>query len=754
MTGSPATTGTAAGAAATTDTATDGPATTGATTGSATTGSATDGTAADRTAATGTGGAAAAGAPAGSAATAAPGAGTAGAGGGAGEGRPGHRPPEAVPERDPYGPRAARTATGLAAVFNEADVLAPGDLHVARRLARLGGRGDPVGAADPRTAEPEEVVLAAALAVRAIRNGSVCVDLDTVATTTAGEGEVAVDVSGLPWPEPTGWRAACAASPLVADGAEAPADRPLRLLGNLLYLERYWQEEELVRREFAARSGPVTEVDPQRLCAALDRLLDRPGAERQRLAAAVAALRPLTVIAGGPGTGKTTTVARLLAVLHDLHRSGAATGRPGLRVALAAPTGKAAARLTQSVADAVGHLPPEDRAAIEGTTASTLHRLLGSRGASGRFRHHRGNRLPHDVVVVDETSMVSLTMMARLLEAVRPDARLVLVGDPEQLASVEAGAVLGDLAAAGGRPEPALQDALQRCGAFRAERPRPPDSEDPPAEPAGPGTPGDPIPIRNGVVRLERNWRFGGAIAEFAAAVQHDDGDAAMELLTGGSAELTFVAADPAEIGPDRLGTFRDQVVGAATDLIGAAENGDVDQALRVLDEHRVLCGHRRGPYGVARWTAEIERWLDATRPGYDAEGPWYPGRPLLVTTNDYDLGLFNGDTGVVVRTPQGRRAVFLRDGKPAEFEPARLGGVGTVYAMTVHRSQGSQFNRITVVLPPAESPLMTRELLYTAVTRARGHVRIIGTEEAVRAAIARPAGRASGLKERLTGAD
>ncbi|OLL72763.1 Exodeoxyribonuclease V alpha chain [Pseudonocardia sp. Ae168_Ps1] len=656
----------------------------------------------------------------------------------------------AAPERDPLGPRAARTASGVLAEFNVADVLAPGDLHVARRLARLGGRGDPTGVADGAAAEPVPVLLAAALAVRAIRNGSVCVDLSAAATSTASEGEIAVDVSGLPWPEPAAWRAELAASPLVADGADAPADRPLRLLGDLLYLERYWQEEELVRREFAARSGPVTEVVPERLCAALDRLLGRPGAERQRLAAAVAALRPVTVIAGGPGTGKTTTVARLLAVLHDLH-GGSTQGRPGLRVALAAPTGKAAARLTQSVTEAAGELSEDDRKAITGTTASTLHRLLGSRGSSGRFRHHRGNRLPHDVVVVDETSMVSLTMMARLLEAVRPDARLVLVGDPEQLASVEAGAVLGDLAAAGGRPEPALQEALERCGAFRADRPIPAATAEPDV---GPGEPGEPVVVRNGVVELQRNWRFGGLIADFAAAVQAGDGDAAAALLSRDSGELTFVDADPAEVPAAALDPLRSEVVGSATGLIDAADGGDVDRALEVLDEHRVLCGHRRGPYGVARWTTEIERWISTARPGYDAEAPWYPGRPLLVTTNDYDLGLFNGDTGVVVRTPEGRRAVFPTDGRPQEFEPARLGGVGTVYAMTVHRSQGSQFDRITVVLPPADSPLMTRELLYTAVTRARRHVRIIGTEAAVRAAIARPAGRASGLRNRLGATD
>ncbi|MDN5916328.1 MAG: AAA family ATPase [Pseudonocardia sp.] len=685
--------------------------------------------------------------------------------------------PAAQPERDPYGPRAARTATGVLAAFNEADVLAPGDVHVARRLARLGGRGDPTGPAGgpgavPATsegAEPEPVVLAAALAVRAIRNGSVCVDLSTVRSTAAAEGEVAVDVTGLPWPEPVAWRAECTASPLVADGDAAPPGRPLRLVGDLLYLERYWQEEELVRTQFEARSGPVAAVDPARLRAALDRLFGRPGAERQRLAAAVAALRPISVIAGGPGTGKTTTVARLLALLHDLHDAQGPAGqaqpgqgqpgRPPLRVALAAPTGKAAARLTQSVADAVTDMPEGEGARLNRAAASTLHRLLGSRGSSGRFRHHRGNRLPHDVVVVDETSMVSLTMMARLLDAVRPDARLVLVGDPEQLASVEAGAVLGDLAYADGAREPELQAALLACGAFRADRrpnptggPNRTGDRGPAGGPgaSGPGEPCEPWTVRHGVVRLKPNRRLAGAKPELAPPVQPDAPDRAMELLRAGSAELSFVDADPAEVSQDRLAALREDVVRAGSDLIGAAVDGNDEQALRVLDQHRLLCGHRRGPHGVARWTAEVQNWLAAARPGYDAAGPWYPGRPLLITANDYDLGLFNGDTGVVVRTAEGRRAVFSREGVPTGFEPARLGAVGTVYAMTVHRSQGSQFNRVTVVLPPPDSPLMTRELLYTAVTRAQTAVRVIGTEAAVRAAIARPAGRASGLRGRL----
>jgi exodeoxyribonuclease V alpha subunit len=320
-------------------------------------------------------------------------------------------------------------------------------------------------------------------------------------------------------------------------------------------------------------------------------------------------------------------------------------------------------------------------------------------------------------------------MMARLLEAVRPDARLVLVGDPEQLASVEAGAVLGDLAEADGRPQPDLEAALAAGGARTAD---------------------DDEPVVHGVVRLDRNWRFRGAIAEFASAIRNNQPDRAIELLRSTPAELSFVEDDPATVPPERLEGLRDDVVRTGLDLIGAAAEGDTDAAVRRLDEHRLLCGHRRGPYGVTRWTAEVERWLAAARPGYDAGAPWYPGRPLLVTVNDYDLNLFNGDTGVVVHTPDGPRAVFSRDGAPTPFVPARLGSVSTVHAMTVHRSQGSQFRRVSVVLPPADSPLMTRELLYTAVTRAERAVRVIGTEDAVRAAIGRPAGRASGLRQRL----
>ena len=646
-------------------------------------------------------------------------------------------------------PRRAHRATGLLAAFNSAGVLDAADVHVAARLGRLGPEDD------------ERVVLAAALAVRAVRQGSVCVEPAEAARTVLADGDELVDVADLPWPEPAGWLAACRASVLVADGADAPGGRPLRLVGELLYLERYWQEEELIRRSLAERAALAPPaVDLDRLRAGLAAHFPGADAATQRRAAAVGVLRRVTVLAGGPGTGKTTTVARLLGLLAD--QPG-----PPLRVALAAPTGKAAARLQEAVRQEAasweagaaapgasrteapdpqrtnpaptpapraattpgGRTPagtapstttPSDTAAdptarLRLADAATLHRLLGRR-PDGTFRHDSTQRLPFDVVVVDETSMVSLPMMARLLDAVRPAARLVLVGDPDQLASVEAGAVLGDLANAPGEPEPALDAALTALG-------------------LQPGVVG-------GVVELDRVWRFGGTIAAFATAVRAGDADTAVDLLRAGAADLELVA-------PGGLDAVRADVVAAGRTLADAAHEGRIPDALAALDEHRVLCAHRRGPYGVTRWSADVERWLAPPR----AAGPWYPGRPVLVTANDYDTGLFNGDTGVVVTTEAGPRIAFARGGDP--YPPGRVGEVLTVHAMTVHRGQGSQFRRITVVLPPPESPLLTRELLYTAVTRARERVRIVGTADAVRAAVSRPVRRASGLRSgRAAGAD
>ncbi len=613
----------------------------------------------------------------------------------------------AVLEPDPYDVAVALGATGLLREYNLAGVLSAADVHVAARLAELAGEPD------------EQVRLAVALTVRGIREGSVCVDLTEVHR---------IDPV-LAWPDPVAWATKVKASVLVGPG------RPLRWDLELLYLDRYWRQEDQVRADLLARETQLPpSIDADLLHSSLDRLFSERDSG-QRLAAEVAARRWTTVLGGGPGTGKTTTVARLLAVLHEQHG-------PGLRVALAAPTGKAAARLQQAVQTVTAEFDQQDRERLGTLTASTLHRLLGFRPGEGtRFKHDRDNRLPHDVVVIDETSMLSLTLMARLLEAVRPDARLVLVGDPDQLASVEAGAVLADLVAgltARSLPQPQPQPPTGPPTEPPTQSHIPPTTYEAIVQGAGDGG-------RHGVVVLGRTWRFDGAIAELAVAVRDGNADAALAVLRDGGDSLTLATTEE---------QVRQDVVRAATGIREAAKHGDAVTALHHLDEHRVLCAHRVGPFGVDFWSRKIERWL-AEIPGDPREGEWYIGRPLLVTVNDYALGLYNGDVGVVVADKDGpARAVFARGAELVDHAPSRLADIQTVHAMTVHRSQGSQFRRVTVVLPPADSALCTREMLYTALTRAQEHVRLVGTEAELRAAIDRPAARASGLRLRLRGGE
>jgi exodeoxyribonuclease V alpha subunit len=628
--------------------------------------------------------------------------------------------PEPVEGRAPTSPArlVAQGVSGLLSVFNHAGILNTADLHTAETVCRIGH-------------EPDETVrLALALTVRALRKGSVCIDLCTVRTTAFDEADTVIDLAALPWPDPHEWIAAVAASPLVS--ADQPGGRPLRLANGLLYLERYWQQEELVRVQLRQRfDAAPPEIDQPRLAAALHRLFDHDGlapgeADRQQLAAAVSALGRVTVLAGGPGTGKTTTVARLLALLQD---------QPGPvpRVGLAAPTGKAAARLEEAVRAAAAQLEPDDRERLGDLTASTLHRLLGWLPSNrSRFRHDASNHLPHDVVIVDEMSMVSLTMMARLLEAVRPSARLVLVGDPDQLSSVEAGAVLADIARAPGLPDPDLGRRLVELGLI---------AED------------EPAPV-HGVVQLTHTWRFDGAIDALARAIRAADADTTIEVLRSGASDVQFHEVDlesaPTQASAQALTVMSAQVREAGIAMLEAARSGDDAGALAALDRHRLLCAHQHGPFGVLRWSLEVERWLSESIPGYAEDGEWYVGRPLLVTANDYEMSLYNGDTGVIVKTPNGVRAAFARGAAAKLYPPVRLDAIQTVHAMTVHRAQGSQFETVSFVVPPPNSPLLTRELLYTAVTRARRQVLIIGSEEAIRRAVLRPANRASGLRHRL----
>lgn len=551
--------------------------------------------------------------------------------------------------------QTATTADRLLADFNAAGALTWADVHPAQHLAHLFGEQD------------SSVKLALALTVRALRAGSICLPLERMRGLDLGED--AVEIPDEWWPEASSWERALRASPAVTVGDAEAGTRPLRLVDGALYLERHFADQESVRRSLLARLATAPASGSP---------------EGQQAAIALALSSPVTVIAGGPGVGKTYTIRKIIERLHTDH--------PGALVGLAAPTGKAAARMTESLGES-------------GLTALTLHALLGSRGGSRtRFLHDAERPLPHDVVIVDEMSMVSMVMMSRLLDALKPSARLILVGDPDQLSSVDAGSVLADITRA---------------------------------------------PASTGIVaRLTHNHRFGGDIATLAHAIRDGDADAALAVLEGASGTGgTRVDLVDLETGAALL---RDRAVTAGRAVFEAASAHDPDAALRALDSHRLLCGHRSGPYGVARWAREVQAWLTHDVGGYSADGEFHLGRPVMVSANRPEFGLFNGDTGVILLDDQRPQAWFRSGGRLQPLSPFLLEGLAGVHAMTVHKAQGSQFAHVSVVLPPPGSPLLTRELLYTAVSRAQSSVLLLGDRDAVAEAIARPARRMSGLAERL----
>jgi exodeoxyribonuclease V alpha subunit len=495
------------------------------------------------------------------------------------------------------------------------------------------------------------------------------------------------------------------------------------------------------------------------------------GLDRQRLAAAVSLTRGLTVIAGGPGTGKTYTVARVLALLHRAALA-VADERP-LRVALVAPTGKAAARLLESLREALGTLPlaPAVRDAMERTPASTIHRLLGvSRSSRTRFRHDGKRPLPHDVVIVDEASMVSLPLMAKLVDAVRDDARLILLGDRDQLASVEAGAAFGDICGPdGSRPTLRLSRSAARglevamggrlAGAYEVA-----------------DVPG----IWDAVVRLDRFRRFSSdsSLGAVAAAIQAADTDAdrvlallqasgappgpsvsgcdATEASVTGAPEAAAYLLDPAQT-HDAADRALELAVASYAEVVRLALTGAATvEVLQALARLRVLCARRHGRDGVAAWNRRIEARLAADIEGFDPSRRWYLGRPILITENDHALRLYNGDVGLLVEDARGSgtpaAAFWTTDGGVRTLSPARLPSCETTFATTIHKSQGSQFEEVVIVLPSASSPVLTRELLYTAVTRAQRRATVLGTTVVLRDALHRPVQRASGLQDRLWG--
>ncbi len=611
--------------------------------------------------------------------------------------------------------RAVRIPAGAEALapFVDAGVLGPAEVHLAGWVVRAAG------------VQPDTVVLAVAMAAWAAEHGHACADLDELAVAVAAEHATVTDDTEpvvLPWPDADAWCAALAAATTVvrvADRADVDPQldpRPLVLHGRRAYLQRYWTDECVVAASLRQRAADLpVQLHPEALdaLAVLLPALDQGDRNLQRQAADVVLANRVAMIVGGPGTGKTYSVARLLAVLLQQD--------PNVRVALAAPTGKAAARLQESIAvalaqpDVVAHVAEPARAALAATVPTTVHRLLGPLGdRRQRFRHDVADPLPHDIVLVDETSMVSLPLLARLLEALRPDARLVLIGDPDQLESVELGAVLGDLVAA----------------AFG---------------PSG--------PMAGRAVRLLRGHRYGGdtPIALLADAVRRGDvAEALVHLRSGVEVEGSTVhfheTVDP--LVPGVVASVEAVVAPVLRQQRAAAEAGDAAAALQAAAAVRVLCAHRRGPFGVETWNRLAEQWMCGPN---GATAPWFAGRPLLATRNDPRLGLANGDTGVVVREGGRLVAVFDTALGRQSFDPAQLDEVQTAYAMTVHKSQGSEYPTVVLVLPPDTSPLAGRELVYTGATRAKTTLHVVGSERSLSTSLATPAHRMTGLAEALS---
>ena len=534
------------------------------------------------------------------------------------------------------------------------------------------------------------------------------------------------------WPDRQALERVLRASGLLTTDAMAG---PLVLEAGALYLARLHSYEQALAEALTARAATTLLPDAalEARASRLARLFpSEEDPDWQRVAAATALDRRLAVIAGGPGTGKTTTVARLLVLLLE----GA---EDGVRIRLAAPTGKAAARLTESLRDARGALEAAgvDAAVLDALPdgASTLHRLLGYRVRENGFRYGPDTPLAADVVVVDEASMVDLRLMAQLVSALPDHARLVLLGDPDQLSSVEAGRVLGDLCAWVGAHGDV--DRFTPAGAERLSRLVGSDL----SGFAGAAAP----PLADALCVLRRSHRFdaGGALGRFARAVNEGQEETALALIAADEPGLGRIA--------DQAALLDAAVEGYVAAVEAAVDGADGATVLAACARFQVLCASRHGPLGVERVNVSIEQRLRARGLVRGGEGH-YAGRPVIVTVNDYGLGLFNGDVGVILRGDDGvARACFLApDRTVRSVRASRLPAHETAFAITVHKSQGSEFDRVLVVLGDEEPRLLTRELLYTAVTRARSGARLFASDDALRRAVATRSERRSGLRTRL----
>ena len=592
------------------------------------------------------------------------------------------------------------------------------DYHFARLIQRLSG------------GEDNELGMGAALVSRATAEKHVCLDLAVQADQVLLPADA--DAAPVACPDLDRWVQVLTKSHLVGTPG---AYKPLVLDSkNRLYLYRYWQYEKTLAASLLKRAEGVMPVDVKKLKSSLDRLFPQTASlatDMQQMAALVCAFKKICIITGGPGTGKTTTVAKLLAVLLEQAENAA------LVIKMAAPTGKAAMRLNQAIMSVKKRLnvPEHIRDAIP-ETAMTLHRLLKPISDGPYFRHNRENPVDADVVVVDEASMVDVALMAKLIDAVSNDTRLVLMGDSDQLASVEAGSVLGDIcrdnvAQTGSKLWPNLLNHL-----------------DQPIMADNIITHATPSAVADCVVRLSHSYRFARnrSMERLVLSVRSNDFHGACQ---------SMESLDPMTpvLGGHLAMSYHEILSKAVMEGYGPYLRArTAAEGLVLFERFKILCAVNKGPYGVSGVNQIAESILAQERLIVPAS-PWYAGQPVLVTRNDYSLGLFNGDTGLVWPASDAPGASLYvhftgRDGELRKIPPHRLPAWETAYAMTVHRTQGSEFDTIFMVLPERDNPLMTRELLYTGITRARKTLRLWATPDSFKTAMSRRIHRQSGLPD------
>lgn len=502
-----------------------------------------------------------------------------------------------------------------------------------------------------------------------------------------------------------------------------------------LYLYRYWQYETSLAKKLTQRAKKSHELPDKKFISKKIKLFfpdsEHKSPDMQRAAAITALLKSLCIICGGPGTGKTTTVAKILALMLECSKKE-------LKIALAAPTGKAADRLQKSIAYSKAELPCSEKIiSCIPKTASTLHRLLGTIPNTSSFRYNKDNLLPYDIIVIDEASMIDLPLLSKTFSASAPETNIILIGDKDQLASVESGAALGDICT----KSSVNFFSSDLCSIFRtfagieirsSEKSR-------------------PSVLSDCIVELDKNYRFEINSNTFKLSNAINRGD-----ISGTLAALEEARDDVSHIQTsfqDYIKTHLSNII--TNNFLPFIKAPSCAIALQRLDQFRILCALRKGPFGTMGINSVIEKKL--VEMGHiDPACRFYHGRPVMITQNDYSLKLFNGDTGIIFNDPEKKgesKAYFLgNDNTIRAFHPSSLPEHETVYAMTIHKSQGSEFDNVILVLPEKESPVLTRELLYTAITRTKEKIQIIGSEKIINYAVSRNIERRSGLKDLLKG--